>query len=182
MARPDDRARPDEMRIGDAERDAVMVALHDHFAAGRLERHELDERLDAVLSARTRGDLRALVRDLPEPTGLPEPAEPAARPGPATPAAPPRAWGPGAAVMFGGPGHPAWHHHGHLHRGRHGHLVRGPHRRTAVFPLMLVVFLAVTFTVGPGAGVLAVLQLALVVWIVRAATLALGARRSRGSA
>lgn len=66
-------ARHDEIRIGDAERDAVMVALHDHFAEGRLDRGELDERLDAVLSAKTRGDLRTLVKDLPSPTGLPEP-------------------------------------------------------------------------------------------------------------
>ncbi|MEV3921970.1 DUF1707 SHOCT-like domain-containing protein [Actinomadura coerulea] len=64
----------DEIRVGDAERDAVMVALHDHFAEGRLDRTELDERLESVLAARTRGDLRALVRDLPSPTGLPEPA------------------------------------------------------------------------------------------------------------
>ncbi|GGQ44489.1 hypothetical protein BKA00_003216 [Actinomadura coerulea] len=65
----------DEIRVGDAERDAVMVALHDHFAEGRLDRIELDERLESVLAARTRGDLRALVRDLPSPTGLPEPVQ-----------------------------------------------------------------------------------------------------------
>lgn len=155
----------DEMRIGDAERDAVMVALHDHFAAGRLDRGELDERMDAVLSAKTRGDLRPLVRDLPAPTGLPEPEKQA-------PAAVP--WGPGAAVMFGGPGHPAWRHHRrHMARGHHRH---GPF---PAFPLLLGVFLVLAFTVGPGAGFLAVLQIALAIWVVRAVLLAFGARRSR---
>lgn len=149
------------MRIGDAERDAVMLALHDHFAAGRLDRGELDERLGAVLSAKTRGDLRAHVRDLPEPTGLPEKPAPAAVP-----------WEQGAAVMFGGPGHPG---------SRHRHMAR--HHRHGppfpAFPLMLGVFLVLTFTVGAAAGLLAVLQIALVIWVVRAVLLAFGARRSR---
>ena len=155
-------ARQDEIRVGDAERDAVMLAMQDHFAAGRLDRAELDERQDAVLSAKTHGDLRALVRDLPEPTGLPRPER--AAPDLAT----------GAAVMFGGPMHPAWrHHHRHAAR-RHRH---GP--PFPVFPLMLAVFLVVAFTVGPGAGLLAVLQVALVIWIVRAVMLAFGVRRPR---
>ncbi|WP_207934236.1 DUF1707 domain-containing protein [Actinomadura sp. KC06] len=155
-------ARQDEIRIGDAERDAVMLALHDHFAAGRLDRAELDERLDAVLSAKTRGDLRAHVRDLPPPTGLPEPEK-----------APDVPWQQGAAVMFGGPGHPAWRHH-HMRRHHHYH---GPHFKA--FPLMLAVFLVLAFTVGPGAGFLAVLQIALAIWVIRAVMLAAGVRRSR---
>ncbi|TDC94242.1 DUF1707 domain-containing protein [Actinomadura sp. 7K507] len=160
-------ARQDEIRIGDAERDAVMVAMHDHFAAGRLDRGELDERMEAVLSAKTRGDLRTLVRDLPDPTGMPALGEQARAPVP---------WGPGGAVMFGGPGHPAWRHHH-----RHGHMARG-HRHGPpfpAFPLLLTVFLVLTLTVGAGAGFLAVLQIALVIWMIRAITLAFGARRSR---
>ena len=159
-------ARHDELRIGDAERDAVMVAMHDHFAAGRLDRPELDERMEAVLSAKTRGDLRALVRDLPAPTGVPDPDKQAPEPVP---------WGPGAAVMFGGPGHPAWRHphHGHMARGRR----RGP--PFPAFPLLLAVFLVLTFTVGAGAGLLAVLQVALAIWVIRAVVLAVGMRRSR---
>ncbi|MFA1545564.1 DUF1707 domain-containing protein [Actinomadura chokoriensis] len=153
-------AHQDEIRIGDAERDAVMVALHDHFAKGRLDRDELDERLDAVLSARTRGDLRTLVKDLPSPTGLPEP-EPA-RAGTAAP------------VLFGGPGHPAWRQH-HRHMARHHR--HGP--PFPAFPLLLGVFLVLAFTAGPGTGFLAVLQIALVVWVVRAVLLAFGVRRSR---
>ncbi|WUI02173.1 DUF1707 domain-containing protein [Spirillospora sp. NBC_00431] len=159
-------ARQDEIRVGDAERDAVMLALHDHFAAGRLDRAELDERLGTALSAKTRGDLRALVRDLPEPTGLPEPEK-------AAPGAFP--WQQGAAVMFGGPGHPAWRHHHHLGPRRHG-----PHFKA--FPLLLAVFLVLAFTAGPGAGLFVVLQIALAVWVIRAVLLAVGARRSRHGA
>ncbi|WP_067636590.1 DUF1707 SHOCT-like domain-containing protein [Actinomadura latina] len=160
-------AHQDEIRIGDAERDAVMVALHDHFAEGRLDRGELDERMDAVLSARTRGDLRTLVKDLPSPTGLPEPVKAAAA------GAPPVFGGPVfGGPVFGGPGHPAWQsHHRHM---AHRH---GP--RFPAFPLLLGVFLVLAFTVGPGAGFLAVLQVALVVWVVRAVLLAFGVRRSR---
>lgn len=52
-------------RIGDAERDVVMDALRVHFAAGRLESAELDERLGQTLAARTIDDLIRVVRDLP---------------------------------------------------------------------------------------------------------------------
>lgn len=165
--------RPDDIRIGDAERDAVMVALHDHFAAGRLDRGELDERLDAVLAAKTHGDLRTLVRDLPAPNGLPEPERPAAAFG-AVP------WDLGPALAFGGPRGPVRRHHRPMAHG-HRHPVHG-HRhgpRFPAFPLMIAVFFAVAFTVGVGTAALAVLHVALVIWLVRATLLLVGARRSR---
>jgi hypothetical protein len=52
-------------RIGDAERDVFVNALHVHYAAGRLEPSELDERLTAALAARTVEDLRRAVDGLP---------------------------------------------------------------------------------------------------------------------
>lgn len=55
----------DELRIGDAEREASVAALGEHFAQGRLTREEYDERSDAVWSARTRGDLVPVFADLP---------------------------------------------------------------------------------------------------------------------
>lgn len=58
--------RPD-LRIGDAERTAVTEALQRHYAEGRLDGAELDERLERALAARTEGDLEAIVRDLPGP-------------------------------------------------------------------------------------------------------------------
>jgi hypothetical protein len=54
-----------EMRVSDAEREAAAAELREHFASGRLNQDELDERLAAVFAAKTRGDLNALFTDLP---------------------------------------------------------------------------------------------------------------------
>jgi hypothetical protein len=59
------RTWPDEARAGDADRDAAVVALRDHAAAGRLDGDELDERLEVALRARTLGELRRPLADLP---------------------------------------------------------------------------------------------------------------------
>ena len=56
-----------ELRIGDAERDASVAALGEHFAAGRLTKEEYDERAGVAWTARTVGDLAALFDDLPAP-------------------------------------------------------------------------------------------------------------------
>ncbi|MFB4300665.1 DUF1707 domain-containing protein [Actinomadura sp. NTSP31] len=55
----------DVRRIGDAERDVVVSALHGHFAVGRLDQAEMEERLAQALAAKTLGDLRRTVMDLP---------------------------------------------------------------------------------------------------------------------
>jgi len=57
----------DRMRVSDADRDHVTARLRDHFAQGRLTPDELDERLSAALGAKTVGDLRHIMADLPEP-------------------------------------------------------------------------------------------------------------------
>jgi hypothetical protein len=57
------------MRVGDAERDEAAQALGEHFASGRLDRAEYDERLELAFAARTGNDLIALFRDLPQPRG-----------------------------------------------------------------------------------------------------------------
>ena len=54
-----------EMRVSDAEREAAAAELREHFASGRLNQDELDERLASVFAAKTRGDLNALFTDLP---------------------------------------------------------------------------------------------------------------------
>jgi len=54
------------MRVSDADREQVAERLREHFAAGRLTSEELDERLAAALAAKTVGDLRAIMADLPE--------------------------------------------------------------------------------------------------------------------
>lgn len=54
-----------ELRIGDSDRERASSELGDHLAAGRLDVVEHSERLDAVWTARTQGDLDALFFDLP---------------------------------------------------------------------------------------------------------------------
>lgn len=53
------------VRIGDADRDAAAAALGEHFASGRLDREEFDERLERAWAARTADDLDPLFIDLP---------------------------------------------------------------------------------------------------------------------
>ena len=63
--RPASRSPADQIWPSDADRERVVASLRDHFAEGRLTRAELDERLTVALSARTGGDLRRLMADLP---------------------------------------------------------------------------------------------------------------------
>jgi hypothetical protein len=62
------RSRYDyDLRIGDAERDAAMAQLREHFVAGRLTLDELTERLDLALTAKTQRQIDSLMADLPRP-------------------------------------------------------------------------------------------------------------------
>jgi hypothetical protein len=54
-----------DMRVGDAEREATVNELREHFASGRLTQEEFNERMDEAFTAKTRGDLKAVMRDLP---------------------------------------------------------------------------------------------------------------------
>ena len=56
-----------EMRVGDAERDAVVMRLREAFAEGRLDQAELDDRLGRAHLAKTNADLSFLTADLPSP-------------------------------------------------------------------------------------------------------------------
>jgi len=66
----------DSLRVSDADRDSVTAQLRDHFAAGRITSGELDERLSAALNAKTFGDLRRIMADLPGPVPAPLGAAP----------------------------------------------------------------------------------------------------------
>jgi hypothetical protein len=81
---------PRMLRIGDAERVAAASALGDHFAAGRLDQVEFDERLGKAYAARTFEDLEPLFADLPEPRPVPAsvPTAPPLLPPPAWESAP----------------------------------------------------------------------------------------------
>jgi hypothetical protein len=58
------------LRVSDAERQAVTDRLAEHFADGRLDQAEFDDRVGRAMNAKTRGDLSGLFSDLPE-TGAP---------------------------------------------------------------------------------------------------------------
>ena len=73
----------DNIRISDADREQVTSRLREHFAEGRLTSDELDERITATLNAKTFGDLRGILADLPEPGPLgPQPGPLGPQPGP----------------------------------------------------------------------------------------------------
>jgi Domain of unknown function (DUF1707) len=62
------------VRVGDADRDAIAAQLREHYADGRLTLDELNERLDHTFAAKTTADLDAVMRDLPHvprPVGTP---------------------------------------------------------------------------------------------------------------
>jgi hypothetical protein len=54
------------IRVSDAERSAVADLLGQHYADGRLDQAEFDERVSRTMAAKTRGDLTGLFDDLPE--------------------------------------------------------------------------------------------------------------------
>jgi hypothetical protein len=54
------------IRVSDAERNAVAELLGQHYADGRLDQAEFDERVSRTMAAKTRGDLTGLFDDLPE--------------------------------------------------------------------------------------------------------------------
>jgi hypothetical protein len=69
------------IRVSDAERTEVADRLAAHFGEGRLTQAEFDERAAQAMTAKTRGDLRGLFDDLPEPGPSADPAVPGRGPG-----------------------------------------------------------------------------------------------------
>jgi|HubBroStandDraft_1064217.scaffolds.fasta_scaffold08414_3 hypothetical protein len=53
------------VRVGDADREAIAAQLREHYADGRLTLDELNERLDQTFAAKTKADLDVVMRDLP---------------------------------------------------------------------------------------------------------------------
>jgi hypothetical protein len=66
----------DLMRAGDSDRQAVAEQLRAALDEGRLDLHEYDERLQRAYGAKTYGELRELLTDLP--TARPAPVAPMA--------------------------------------------------------------------------------------------------------
>lgn len=82
-----DEHSDDDLRVGNPERERAVALLNDAFAAGYLDVTEFEERSGRVYAARTRGDLRESVADLPA-AGQLFPGTASVAPTPA--AAPPR--------------------------------------------------------------------------------------------
>ena len=87
------------IRVSDAERDAAVAELSQHYQAGRLTAEEFSDRSAQAFAAKTGDQLHALFDDLPPLTAWPSPGQVV----PATPAAlrgtrPPRRLGPGRTV------------------------------------------------------------------------------------
>ena len=59
-----------ELRASHQDRDRIVELLRIAAGDGRLTAEELDERLEAALTARTYGELAALIRDLPSDAAL----------------------------------------------------------------------------------------------------------------
>lgn len=53
------------LRASDADRDQAALEIREHYAVGRLNEEELNERLEAVYAARTDADLAGIQADLP---------------------------------------------------------------------------------------------------------------------
>jgi hypothetical protein len=129
-----------EMRVSDTEREATAAELREHYASGRLTLDELNERIDRAFAAKTRGDLDALMRDLPS-----------ARPGGTGPGTPGESAGPswdGTGPTWAGPGR------------RAGQTMRAAVVMFAAMSALLLFGLLAVFGLGPGRPIGVVLLLA----------------------
>ena len=67
-------SRDPNVRAGDADREKTGEELRRHHAEGRLEPDEFQERIDRCYEAKTVGELRELLGDLPQRPTEPEPS------------------------------------------------------------------------------------------------------------
>jgi class 3 adenylate cyclase len=58
-------------RVADADRDRTVTLLREHVVEGRLTLDEFSERMGTALEAKTRGELDAVMADLPTTSGIP---------------------------------------------------------------------------------------------------------------
>ena len=92
---------PARMRISDDDRHQVAEILREAAGEGRLDRDELDQRLEATYAARTYADLVPITHDLPVQTSPPQPAR---RPSPVVPGPTAERQGTGIMGGYSGPG------------------------------------------------------------------------------
>lgn len=151
----------DSMRVSDADRERVAARLREHFAEGRLSSEELDERMTVALSAKTFGELRHVLADLPEPVPV-SPQGWQAGPRAGQPwAGHPWAGQPWAGHPSGGhplAGHP-WARPGAVPRWAVAR--RGPR----IFPLAIILLIAAVVIPGAGWLFLAFVKVLFVFWL-----------------
>jgi hypothetical protein len=78
MGRREGQSPDASLRASDDERNEVADKLSRHYAEGRLDEAEFKARLDACMSAKTRGELTGLFHDLPR-LAVPAPPPPPRR-------------------------------------------------------------------------------------------------------
>lgn len=64
------KPEPPALRVGTAEREQAATSLGEHFAAGRLDVTEYDERVARAYAAKTTVELAELFTDLPQPVAV----------------------------------------------------------------------------------------------------------------
>jgi Domain of unknown function (DUF1707) len=148
------------LRVGDAEREAVAAQLRDHYADGRLTMDELNERLDQAFAAKTQADLRTVTRDLPA----------TARP---LASAPTAGYGVNAWQDATGSGHRNWDETGHQ---RHRPAFAAFALMMAMFWVCAIVGGLFVFGLGGARPIGVVLLLAALAWLRRL----IGGRRRGG--
>jgi TM2 domain-containing protein/uncharacterized protein DUF1707 len=98
---------PNPARIGNQQREEAIRALNDHFAAGRIEIGEYEQRVAYASAAQTVTELGSLFADLPHPHPpfLTMPPPPQAYAPPPPPFTPPGGYGPGTGAYGTAPGY-----------------------------------------------------------------------------
>jgi hypothetical protein len=152
----------DRFRVSDADRDRAAALLRDHYAEGRLSAGELDERLTAALSAKTSGELRRVLADLPGPG--PQPDRDTVFP-PRSGVFPPGAgvFSPEAGEFAPGAGFPL---RGGLLRPAGGPVWVRRRRGPRVLPLVALALVIALLIPGTGSVIVAILQAVLLLWLV----------------
>lgn len=149
----------DRYRVSDADRDRAAALLRDHYAEGRLSTGELDERLTAALNAKTAGELRRVLADLPGPG----PDRGTLFPPRSSVFLPAAAFPPGSGVF--GPGAGRFPGAGMSPRAGGPVWVRR-RRGPRVLPLIALALVLALLIPGAGSVVVTVLQAVLLLWLV----------------
>jgi len=152
------------MRVSDAEREAAASELREHFASGRLDQEELNDRLDRAFAAKTRSDLNGLFTDLPSSWRSPSSAfGPGGYPGPGNP-------GPGADDR--------WQYQGGCQSGRRAGAGIG--LLLLLMPALLVFGILAAFGIGGGGRPVGIVLILAAFALLRRLLFVILGRRGRG--